>query len=322
MAVFALNFNFVRRSTGASALIVAAYNAGEKLEDQTGSTEKSNYCTKEGVLYREITLPPGSPEWAKDRGELWRRLERKDDASPWSNRSISAGNFIIALPHELTLEENIFLVREYAQKMFLAKGCVVDWAIHAHDPRGDERNIHLHLLTPMRKIEGESFGNKIRYSKKELSIQLHQWRKEWASHANKHLRQCGHDVQIDASSLRSQGLKRDPARRGSFPRPRVDSDTLVKLRTMKSPLPIAPLVRTVKKSVGTGGTKIQMVIKHSALSQVGREEDRLVHPKMPADRTGWPENAIVQWEVWGSKNPSAFFHIWRELASADFVPAG
>ena len=322
MAVFALNFNFVRRSTGSSALAVAAYNAGVKIEDNNGSTEKSDFSDKEGVLYSEITLPPASPDWASDRGDLWRRLEKRDDHSPWSRRSISAGNFIIALPHELSLEQNIFLVRDYAQKMFLAKGCVVDWSIHAHDPRGDERNIHLHLLVPLRKIEGESFGNKIRYSSKELSIQLHQWRKEWAALANKHLKQCGHDVQIDASSLRSQGLKRDPARRGSFPRPRVDSDTLVKLRATRPSLPVAPLVRTIKRSSEQGGFKIQMAIKHSALSQMGGIEDRVAHPKVPADRSGWPENAIVQWEVWGSKNPSAFFHIWRELASADFVPKG
>jgi hypothetical protein len=81
MAIFHLSHRFVRRSNGSSSVATAAYNAGQKLEDNAGSTAYSDYTRKGGILYDEICLPAGSPTWASNRGELWRRLEAREDRS-------------------------------------------------------------------------------------------------------------------------------------------------------------------------------------------------------------------------------------------------
>src|SRR5262245_53764493 len=101
MAIFHLAHSFVRRSRGASSIAAAAYNAGQKLSDNSGDTERTDYSRKGGVLYDEITLPSGSPLWANNRGELWRRLEAREDRSTRAKDALLAHSFNIALPHEL-----------------------------------------------------------------------------------------------------------------------------------------------------------------------------------------------------------------------------
>lgn len=44
-------------------------------------------------------------------------------------------------------------------------------------------------------------------------------------------------------------------------------------------------------------------------------------PTRPAlTKKGWPEAAILDWELWGHKFPSRFFTLWPELAPIGFVP--
>ncbi len=120
----------------------------------------------------------------------------------------------------MTLEQNIFLARDFVREQFTRKGYAVDWAIHGADPRGDSRNIHLHILVPLRKIEGESFGKKDRYTRKpQLRQQTVAWRKSWATLANRHLKRYGHNAAIDERTLKAQGSKRKPSKhRGPQPK--------------------------------------------------------------------------------------------------------
>ena len=41
-----------------------------------------------------------------------------------------ARNFIIALPKELSLEENKALIREFVRENFVSKGMIADLALH------------------------------------------------------------------------------------------------------------------------------------------------------------------------------------------------
>ena len=188
MAIYHFYHNFIRRSQGSKVVSKAAYNSGEKIADNKGSTLFSDYTRKGGVLYDEMTLPSGSPSWANDRGEFWRRLEAREDKSTRPDTAILAHSFDAALPCELTLEQNIFLAKDFVREQFTRKGYAVDWAIHAADPRGDSRNIHLHILVPLRKIQGESFGKKDRYNRTTLRQQIRSWRKSWATLNNRHLK--------------------------------------------------------------------------------------------------------------------------------------
>ena len=57
----------------------------------------------------------------------------------------------IALPRELSQEENIALAREYIQKEFVSKGMIADLAIHYEmEP---VFNPHFHVLLTMRPLD-------------------------------------------------------------------------------------------------------------------------------------------------------------------------
>ena len=315
MAIFHLKHGFLSRSSGASSIAKAAYNSGEKIEDNKGSTEFSDYTRKGGVLYDEIIPPSGSPKWADNRGELWRRLEAREDKSTRRKDAVLAHNFDIALPHELTLEQNIFLARDYVREQFTRKGYAVDWAIHSADPRGDDRNIHLHILVPLRKIEGESFGKKDRYNRSQLRTQIRTWRKSWATLANRHLKRYGHAVQIDERSLWAQGVKRLPIYRGS----QQPKSSRAALNRIRPPQPRAPVVNMSKTVGADGSIRVRAIIQHSALSNIGK---LMPAPAMAPDRNGWPEAAVRDWEAWGHKNAARFFTVWPELTPPGFSFAG
>jgi len=300
MAIFHLAHRFVRRSNGSSSLATAAYNAGQKLQDHKGS--EADYSRKGGILYDEISLPSGSPAWANNRGELWRRLEAREDQSTRRKDAILAHNFDIALPHELTLEQNIFLARDFVREQFTRKGYAVDWAVHAPDPRGDSRNIHLHILVPLRKIEGESFGNKTRYTKNQLRQQNILWRRAWATLTNRHLKRYGHRAKIDERSLLAQGIKRSPTRHKGK-RAKAKRAFLDKLRSRQPPQPLAPILHTTRQNGADGTIAIRKMISRSALGHIGERDN----------------SAAYQGNGWGDKAPVRPFRIRPDKAARNLV---
>ena len=314
MAIFHLRHKFLSRSSGASSLAKAAYNAAEKISDNKGSSEGSDFTRKGGVLCNEITLPRGSPEWADNRGELWRRLEAREDRSTRRKDAILAHSFDISLPCELTLEQNIFLAKDFVREQFTRNGYPVDWSIHGPDPRGDDRNIHLHILVPLRHIEGDSFGIKDRFPKSKLRAQIRTWRSAWATLANRHLKRYGYKSQIDERSLREQGIKRTPSKPRGV-RPKVKRSALDALRP---PQPKAPIVSQKVSTNPDGSVIIRAAIRGTALTKIGRE-DFSQAAISPPERKGWPEAAIRDWGAWGKKNPQRFFALWPELAPEGFI---
>ncbi len=77
MAIFHLAHSFVRRSNGSSSIATAAYNSGEKLDDNKGSIAYSDYTRKGGVLYDD-DLPASEftvngPTIAASYGGGWNR---------------------------------------------------------------------------------------------------------------------------------------------------------------------------------------------------------------------------------------------------------
>ena len=62
-----------------------------------------------------------------------------------------ARNFIIALPKELSFEENKKLITEFIQENFVSKGMIADLAIHDESNEGNN-NIHAHIMTTLRPI--------------------------------------------------------------------------------------------------------------------------------------------------------------------------
>ena len=66
----------------------------------------------------------------------------------------------IALQNELTLEENIQLAREFCQEQFVARGMIVDLAVHEGKSKdGDEPdNPHFYVLLQFVLLQKKEFG--------------------------------------------------------------------------------------------------------------------------------------------------------------------
>lgn len=215
------------RGKGKSAVAAAAYRSGEKITNEwDGLTH--DYTRKGGVVYSQIMLPPHAPPSFSDRSALWNSVELFEK----SNNAQLAREVEIALPAELSREEQIRLIREYCSSQFVSKGMCADFSIH--DTGGG--NPHCHILLTMRPIDER--GKWLPKSKKEYvldengeRIQLPSgkyktrkvdlvdwnkqenaelWRKAWADMANSFLEQSGHVERIDYRSYERQGIDQIP----------------------------------------------------------------------------------------------------------------
>lgn len=99
--------------------------AGAKLEEkETGYTH--DYTRKRGVIYSEIFLPANAPQEYQNREILWnevQKVEKKSDAQ-------LAREIEVALPVELSREEQITLLQKYIAENFTSAGMCADMAIH------------------------------------------------------------------------------------------------------------------------------------------------------------------------------------------------
>ena len=140
MAFLFMRAKIVKASSGRSAVAAAAYQAAQKLQDDSlGMTFQ--YRNKEEVVFSEILLPTNAPAAYADRETLWNAVQEKENRA----NSQVARAFIIAMPKEWTREESISRAREFIQKNLVDAGMVADWAFHMKDG-----NPHLHCLCTIR----------------------------------------------------------------------------------------------------------------------------------------------------------------------------
>ena len=228
MAIYHCSIKIISRGKGRSAVAAAAYRAGEKITSEYDGTIH-DYTRKGGVVHTEILLPDHAPASFKDRAILWNAVENIEKAK---NAQL-AREIEIALPVELTREQNISLVREYVNRHFVAAGMCADICIH--DKNGG--NPHAHVMLTMRPFEqgGEwgakqkkeyildRGGNKIYDPKKRQykcksipatdwneQTKAEEWRGAWAEICNRFLEQNGHTERIDHRSYERQGIDQIP----------------------------------------------------------------------------------------------------------------
>lgn len=137
------------------------------------------------------------------REALWNaveRVERRKDAQ-------LAREVEIALPVELSRDQQIELLRDFAQRTFVAKGMVADVALH----RDNLENPHAHILLSLRQLSPDGWDAKRRdWNHKQ---QLEHWRSQWAEVTNEHLARAGLDIRIDHRTLEAQGIDLVPGRK-------------------------------------------------------------------------------------------------------------
>ncbi len=121
----------VQRAAGQSAVVGAAYRAGERLFDERQDRTADYSRRASDVRETLILTPEGAPDWTQDREQLWNMAEaaeRRKDGRP-------ARDVQVGLAWELTAEEQKAAVLEFAQQEFVSKGHVADIAFHRYGQR-------------------------------------------------------------------------------------------------------------------------------------------------------------------------------------------
>lgn len=197
----------ISRSAGRSATAAAAYRSGSAIVDlRTG--EIHDYTRKQGVLYSEIVLPDGAPEWARERAQLWNAAE----ASENRKNSQVAREFEIALPSELSAEGRQKLAIDFARELTERHGVAADVCIHAPARGGEDKNYHAHILLSTRRMTQDGMGEKTReFDVKPSSSELvTSWRARWEAMQNEALEKAGVAERVDCRTLEAQGIDRVP----------------------------------------------------------------------------------------------------------------
>ena len=227
IAIYHCSIKIVSRGKGKSAVAAAAYRSGKKLTNEwDGLTH--DYTKKGGVVHSEILLPAHAPPAFSDRSTLWNSVELSEK----SNNAQLAREVEIALPVELSREEQTRLVREYCSSQFVSKGMIADFNLH--DTGGG--NPHAHILLTMRPLDErgawlpkskkeyvlDENGEKIRlpsgrYKTRKVDLvdwnnreNAEVWRRAWADLANEFLAQNNRPERIDHRSYERQGIDQLP----------------------------------------------------------------------------------------------------------------
>lgn len=221
MSIFHLSVKPISRSAGRSAVAAAAYRSATLLEERR-SGERHDYTRKRDVVHGEIVAPAGAPGWAFDRVELWNAAE----AAEKRKDARVARDYELAIPRELSREQGIELVREFAEALVERYGVAVDFNVHRDDPRkwdGSEKGwqgYHAHVMSTTRRLGPEGFGAKadIEHSdskRKGLGLgsgaeEIQALREIWERLGNRHLERAGSAERLDRRSLAEQGIDREP----------------------------------------------------------------------------------------------------------------
>ena len=201
MASYHLSVKTIKRSAGRTATAAGAYRAGERIECQREG-RVHDYTRKQGIEETFIVAPEHAPAWAQDRSKLWNEAE----ASETRRNSVTAREWELALPSEISAEDRSQITREFAKELVSRYGVAVDVAIHAPHREGDQRNHHAHVLTSTRRLESEGFTAKTRVldSAKTGGVEIEQMRGVWAELQNRALERVGEVERVDHRSLEKQ----------------------------------------------------------------------------------------------------------------------
>lgn len=239
MASYHCSVKVLSRSAGRSSVQFSAYISGEKLHDERLG-QSFNHTSKEEVCYTEMSFADRVPEQFRTPEKFWNEVERNEKAA----NSQVCRTWEIALPKELTMEQNISFIQDYVKDLMEKDHMpAVQWAIH-----NKEGNPHAHIMAPMRNIDEkgkwepkerkqyklDERGERIPIlnadgTQKTDSRNRKQWQREtvqnnpwnskeflrtWRERAadiqNRHLEMAGHDVRVDHRSYEDLGLARVP----------------------------------------------------------------------------------------------------------------
>ena len=146
MAIYHLEAKVVSRGAGRSAVAASAYLSCSRLYNDYDGIQH-DYTKKQGLVWQEVFLPEYAPQEWQDREKLWNAVEEVETAKD----SRLAREFVVALPIELSREQQIELLQDFIREQFVADGMCADAAIHDTDGH----NSHAHILLTVRPLDGQ-----------------------------------------------------------------------------------------------------------------------------------------------------------------------
>ena len=146
MAIYHMQAKVISRGKGRSAVAASAYMSCSSVTNEYDGIHH-DYTRKKGLMWERVFLPENAPTEWQDRAILWNAVE---DAEK-SKDSRLAREFVVALPRELSPDQQIVLLTEYIQQQFVADGMCADVGIHDPDPPG--HNPHAHILLTIRPLD-------------------------------------------------------------------------------------------------------------------------------------------------------------------------
>ena len=216
MNFFHLSVGHVSRSTGRSTVQNVAYITGEVLhEDRRGI--RADYANNRGKATWGTLAPLGSGIEEKDLS-FWNKLETFEDAyarkrfknpetlERYLSHARVGQTYELALPKELTKEQNIALVREATLERFVSKGLLATYSIN-----WNEGNPHVHITVSTRTVwNGEISWDKSVARSLVTPSGLRESRKIFAEFINKHMELAGLSDRVDWRSYADLGLELIP----------------------------------------------------------------------------------------------------------------
>lgn len=167
MAIYHFKVKIINRKSGRSAVASAAYRSGEKLVNEYDGLEH-DYTKKHWIEYKEIILPECAPNEYKNRNTLWNAVENIEK----SNMARLSREFEIALPVELTQEQQIEVLQKFIKDEIIPLNLCADICIHnppvmndykqpiddtGHPTKEKDkmifRNPHAHVMVTMRPLD-------------------------------------------------------------------------------------------------------------------------------------------------------------------------
>lgn len=229
MAITHFTPQIISRGEGRSAVAAAAYRHTARMENEREG-RVADFSNKPGLVHSEFAMPDDAPDWVRAMTEG--KSPAQSSEAFWNNVEAFearrdaqlAKEFILALPTELSTEQNIAMMRDFVSAEVTARGLVADWVYH--DAPG---NPHVHLMTNLRPLTKDGFGakkapvldeNGQMQRSKSGQIQYQLWagdkadflalRDAWYGAQNKHLQLNGHDIRVDGRSYAERGIELVP----------------------------------------------------------------------------------------------------------------
>lgn len=213
---------------------MATYHCTVKFGAKGCAGPHAQYVSREGAYEHSrtaeklVAVESGNmPKWAEHSPiDFWKAADEYERANGTTYRE-----FELALPRELTHEQQLELIEEFIQVEVGKR----PYTFGLHEPQaklsgGDQP--HVHIMTSDREPDGidrdpDQFFK--RYNAKnpekggcrkvskaqsitERKEDLVALRGRWAELQNKHLEKHGHSVRVDHRSLKDKGVKREPER--------------------------------------------------------------------------------------------------------------